>query len=109
MVWYDKDEYEKSIDDCTKALELDMNMADAYNIRGSSRYFLKEFDKAVEDFQKIMDFPGYKAIGDTNMGDIFSAKGDFQKAKEYYKEAEKDSNIPEWLKWSSEIAFLPLA
>jgi tetratricopeptide (TPR) repeat protein len=98
MVWYDKDEYEKSIDDCTKALDLNMNLADAYNIRGSSRYFLKEFDKAAEDFQKIIGFFGYRAIGNTNMGDISSAKGDFQKAKEYYEEAEKDFNIPDWLK-----------
>jgi tetratricopeptide (TPR) repeat protein len=98
MVWYDKDEFEKSIDDCTKALELNVNYTDAYNIRGSSRYFLKEFDKAIEDFQKIIDVFGYVAIGNTNMADISSAKGDFQKASEYYEEAEKDVNIPDWLR-----------
>lgn len=98
MVWYDKDEFEKSIDDCTKALELNSNSADAYNIRGSSYYFLKDFDKASEDFLNIIGFAGFEAIGNTNMGDIYSAKGDFKKANEYYEKAERDINIPDWLK-----------
>ena len=98
MVWYENDEYNKSIEDCTKALELNKNSADAYNIRGSSWFNLREFDKAVEDFIKVTEFIGFQAIGNTNLGDVSSAKGDFLKAKEYYELAEKDINIPDWLK-----------
>lgn len=98
MVWYDKDEFEKSIEDCTKALELNKDSADAYNIRGSSYYFLKEFDNAISDFNKITGFIGYEATGNTNLGDVFSAKGDFQKANEFYEKAEDEANIPDWLK-----------
>ncbi len=98
MVWYDKDDYEKAIDDCTKAIELNINSADAYNIRGSSWYFLGEFDKAVENFIKVTGFIGFQAIGNTNMGDVSSAKGDFHKANEYYEMAENDISIPDWLK-----------
>jgi len=98
MVWYDMDEFQKSIDDCTKALELNSNSVDACNIRGSSYYFLKEFDKAVDDFVTIIGYTGYEATGNANIGDVFSAKGDFQKANEYYEKAEKEKNIPDWLK-----------
>ena len=98
MVWYDKDEFQKAIDDCTKALELNSNFVDAYNVRGSSKYYLKEFDEAVDDFLKIIGYTGYEATGNTNIGDVFSAKGDFQKAAEYYEKAEKEINIPDWLK-----------
>lgn len=98
MVWYDKEEFDKSINDCTKALEINSNSADAYNIRGSSYYYIKEFDKATDDFLKVIEFAGFEAIGNTNMGDIFSAKGDFKKANEYYEKAENAGNIPDWLK-----------
>lgn len=98
MVWYDKEEFDKAIADCTKALEINSNSADAFNIRGSSYYFIKEFDKATEDFITIIGIAGFEAIGNTNMGDIYSAKGDFKKANEYYEKAENDINIPDWLK-----------
>lgn len=98
MVWYDKEDFEKSIGDCTNALVINPNSADAYNIRGSSYYFIKEFDKATEDFLTIIGIAGFEAIGNTNMGDIYSAKGDFKKANEYYEKAENDLSLPDWLK-----------
>ena len=42
--------YWKAITDCTEAIELDPQDADAYNNRGSAYYNLGEHQKAIDDF-----------------------------------------------------------
>ena len=45
---------ESQIDDYTKAIELEPNNGKAYNNRGASYYNLGEYEKAIDDYRKIV-------------------------------------------------------
>ena len=47
-----KAQYDQGIADCTKAIEIDPELAMAYNNRGISYFFKKEYEKAWDDVHK---------------------------------------------------------
>jgi tetratricopeptide (TPR) repeat protein len=51
----------KKIEYFTKALELNPNLADAYEKRGLLYYFQGKYDKVIEDYNKYLDFEPAKA------------------------------------------------
>ena len=66
--FYKNNAYERAIDYCTKAIQLNINHADSYWYRGSSFYELKKYEEAIQDFEKVVElapqFPSaYGSIG----------------------------------------------
>ena len=51
--YYNQGDFSKAISDCTKAIEINPNLADAYNNRGVAYYGEKEYDKAWADVHKV--------------------------------------------------------
>jgi tetratricopeptide (TPR) repeat protein len=68
---------------------------DSYNSRGLTYIELGEYDKAISDFERVIqlspDFPightYYSVEGCKNLGIAYSKMGDKEKAKEFYQEA----------------------
>ena len=66
-----------------------------YNIRGLAYIEFEEYDKAISDFERVVqlspDFPRghtyYYVDGRKNIGIAYSKMGDKEKAKEFYQEA----------------------
>ena len=66
-----------------------------YNLRGLVYLEFKEYDKAISDFERVVqlspDFPRghtyYPVEGRKNIGIAYSKMGDKEKAKEFYQEA----------------------
>jgi tetratricopeptide (TPR) repeat protein len=50
--YFRKCRYDEAISDCSKAIEIDPELALAYNNRGLAYYGKGEFDNAWEDFSK---------------------------------------------------------
>ena len=55
MLIYNQVSYERGIEDCNKAIEIDPNMAEAYDSRGVGYMRLGEYKKAIEDFDKALE------------------------------------------------------
>lgn len=47
--------FNRAIEECNKAMELDSNNADAYFFRGSVYGQLKQYEKAIEDFNRVIE------------------------------------------------------
>ncbi|HID19852.1 MAG TPA: tetratricopeptide repeat protein [Methanophagales archaeon] len=69
---------------------------DSYNIRGLTYIELGEYDKAISDFEKVIElgpkeFPRghayYPVEGRKNIGIAYSKMGDKEKAEQFYQEA----------------------
>lgn len=55
LAWADRQEYEKAIKDFTKAIELNLDFADAYYNRGVAWQNLTENNIAIADFDKAIE------------------------------------------------------
>ena len=98
LIWHAKKEYDKAIEDYTKAIQLNSAYEFAYNNRGLAWYENKEYDKAIEDITKAVQLnPGY-ANGFRNLGDVYKAMGEFEKAITNYEKAVELSEAFSWLK-----------
>lgn len=47
--WYQKGEYDKAIDDCTKGMEIDPHH-EAYSVRGDAYFQKGDYDRAIADY-----------------------------------------------------------
>ena len=65
---------------CNKAISIDANLADAYEMRG--RYYMdrKNNDKAIEDAQKAISINPNHALAYWSLGQSYSNKGDYFKS-----------------------------
>jgi hypothetical protein len=88
--WGNKREFQKVIDDCSKAIGYNPKLADAYYNRGTAKYFTGRYSDAASDYQKAIDL-NYIKLADAyfNRGLCFqkidhrkSAYIEFMKAKE---------------------------
>jgi len=82
-----RQEYQKAIDDCSKAIELDPKNADAYNNRGNAYASLGEYQKAIDDCSKAIELDPKNADAYNNRGNAYvlqefptAACGDFYQA-----------------------------
>ena len=90
--------YSKVIENQNKALELQPDYPDAYNSRGNAWYFTGDLDRAEDDFEEVSKFPGFEAIGYSNLGDVCSSRGEFQQAGDFYEKAKQVDENPDWLR-----------
>ena len=90
MVYYNKNEYGKAIEDFNKAIELDNKFALAYNNRGMVYLNKKEYDKAIEDFNKAIELDNKFALAYNNRGIVYldrNKKDEYDKAIEDFNKA----------------------
>ncbi len=53
--WGNKREFEKAIEDCTRAIAYNPSLADAYYNRGAARFFTGKYSEAADDYQKSIE------------------------------------------------------
>lgn len=76
-----QDDNDRAIADFTKAIELDPEGANAYNLRGVAYAAKLDFDLAIADFDKAIQFDPLLNNAHSNRGRAFSAKGDEARAR----------------------------
>ena len=80
-------EYEKAIEDYTKAIELKPDLAIAYNNRGNAYKGKGEFDVAIQDFNKAIELNPQFTIAYNNRGNAYRDKGEFDVAIQDFNKA----------------------
>jgi len=84
----DRSKARDSIVDCTKAIELDPNDAEAYFNRGDSRYLLEDYSEAIADYNKAIE------IDPNNVeAEVYFNRGDSKYHLEDYDGAIADFSI----------------
>jgi tetratricopeptide (TPR) repeat protein len=87
-VYYWIHEYDKAIMACTKAIELNPELADAYLFRGAFYSGKGEFDRAIEDLNKGIDLkPNFASLAYNDRGTVYLKKEEFDKAIEDFNRA----------------------
>lgn len=89
---YNEPNYDKAIEDYTKAIELNPNFADAYYNRGLAWVAIKEkeYDKAIKDYTKAIELkPDYADAYYNERGLAWKAKGKYKEAINDYTDAIK--------------------
>ena len=88
-----KGEFDKTIIDCSKAIELNPNYPIAYNNRGIAYGNKGEFDLTIADYTKAIELDPNYAIAYCNRGNTYSVIGEISHAiADYTKAIELDPN-----------------
>jgi hypothetical protein len=72
--------FDRVIDDSTKAIQIDPNNAAAYHSRGFAYFNKGEYDRAIADYTKAIQIDPKNAVTYNNRGAAYSSKGDFDSA-----------------------------
>lgn len=82
-----KEEYQKAIELCLKAIELDPQYGNPYNDIGSYYIHLRQFEEAIPYLQRAIDAPNYDArhYAHYNLGRVYERQGRWFDAVEEYK------------------------
>jgi tetratricopeptide (TPR) repeat protein len=72
--WREKGEYDKAIEDFSRAIRLNPNYAVAYNNRGNAWGDKGDQDKAIEDYNAFVRLDPKNPIGYLNRGDLWRRK-----------------------------------
>ncbi len=90
---YEKNDYEKAIENYNMAILLNPVFSEAYFNRALSYYQLKNFEKSVDDYTKSAELDPQNPIIYNNRGDAYYRKQDFQTAiKDYDKAIQQNPN-----------------
>ncbi len=74
-----KGEHEQAIADCTRAIELDPELALAYANRGGARVNRGEFEPAIADCSRALQLDPQLAVAFANRGGAYIGKGDIER------------------------------
>ena len=80
-------DYQGAIDDCTKAIKIDQNNADAWSNRGNAKNNLDDHQGAIDDFTKAIELEPKGAAAWNNRGLAKGKLGDHQGAIDDYIKA----------------------
>jgi tetratricopeptide (TPR) repeat protein len=83
----DKGEYDRAIEDCDRALELDPRNPFAYNSRGAAYYFKQDYDQSIADYAQAIRINPRFIDPIHNTGISYAAKGDYDTAIAMYNKA----------------------
>jgi len=75
-----REEYDRVIDDYTKAIQIDPNNADVYHSRGFAYYNRREYDRAIADYTKAIQIDPKNAVTYNNRGAAYNNKGNYDLA-----------------------------
>jgi TonB family protein len=84
-LYIQQDNNDRAIADFTKAIELDPEGANAYNLRGVAYANKLDFDSAIANFDKAIQFDPVLKNAHNNRGFAFSQKGDEARARADYE------------------------
>jgi len=91
--YFNKNEFDKAISDCTRSIELNPVVSDVYHIRASSRRRKGQIDLAIADLTKAIELEPRYADGYVSRGIAYSDKGDLDKAiSDYTTALQKEPN-----------------
>jgi tetratricopeptide (TPR) repeat protein len=85
--YYRKGDYDRAIEDYTKAIALKPDYAATYNNRGVTYSNKGEYDKAIEDYNKAIELKPDYAYAYNSRGIVYGVKGDYDKAIEDFTKA----------------------
>lgn len=80
-------EYNKAIENFTKALSLNPNSARALNLRGVAHFHLKNYRTAEEQFKQALTLHSSYAEAYTNLGSVYFATRQLEKAREMFEKS----------------------
>jgi tetratricopeptide (TPR) repeat protein len=90
---HSQEDFKGAIADFSKAIELDPNGAEAYNYRGTSYFWLKQYQEALKDYNKAIQLAPQLTIAYYNrayvrleLGDKKGAVEDFRQGAELSKQ-----------------------
>ena len=89
---------DEAIDDCNKAITLDMEWSNAYNTRGTIYYRKGDEFQELKDYEKAVEIDNNGAAL-ANLGNYYKLKGQFDIAIRYYDQAillDQDSEVKCW-------------
>jgi len=93
QLYRESKEYERAIEEYTKAIKLVPNYAEFYSNRGNAYNKLKQYQKAMEDFNKVIDLQPKDTKVYNNRGVIYFKLKQYQKAiNDYTKAISLDPN-----------------
>ena len=81
----DLDQYRDALSALEKAEQYDRERTDIYNLMGFCHYKLKEHDKAIECFRRVLDLNPSSAIDYANIASNYRDMGDKNQAIAYYR------------------------
>ncbi len=85
--YYEKNDFDKAIENYNMAIVLNPNFSEAYFNRGLCYYNKKEFEKSISDYNRAAELDPRNAVIFNNRGDAFYRKQDFEKAIVDYDKA----------------------
>ncbi len=86
--------YDEAIKECTKAIELAPDFAEAYNARGIAYVQKNELNQAIADFDKAIELDPELAKAYNNRGYTYYLKGEVAKAISDFEKFIEVSNDP---------------
>jgi tetratricopeptide (TPR) repeat protein len=79
--------YDEAIEEFTKAIELNPNMANAYFNRGNSYGKLGQFERAIQDYDEVISLNPQDASAYINRGNCYDKLGQLEQAIKNFDEA----------------------
>jgi ribosomal protein S12 methylthiotransferase accessory factor len=80
-------EYRLALANLQEGEKLDSRRTDIYNLMGFCHFKLKEHERAIEDFKKVIELDPSSAIDYANIASNYRQMGEKQKAIRYYQMA----------------------
>ncbi len=81
------DKWDTALEHLTRAVELDAQVKEYYNLRGVAYYRKKEYALAVNDFQKALELDSGSVMDMVNLGQCYLQQGRKQAAAEMFLRA----------------------
>ena len=75
-----KGQFDKSISDSTKAIEINPKFAEAHSNRGNAYWGMGQYDKAISDYNKALEINPNFAMAYNNRGFVYFFKKEYEKA-----------------------------
>lgn len=85
--WFEKEQYEKALLYCSKAIELWPRFSEAYNNRAIVEIYLKDTDQALQDLNRTVELDPNCAAAHYNRGRIFFDSSELEKALRDFRTA----------------------
>jgi ribosomal protein S12 methylthiotransferase accessory factor len=79
--------FSEALSYCTRALSLDENNQELYNLKGFCHFKLTEHDEAILCFQRCIEIDPRSAIDYANIGSNLREKGELEEAAALYRKA----------------------
>src|SRR6476659_7656454 len=91
--------YQETLDNCSKALEIEPNDVNILNLKTLSLLFLKKYDEALECSNKVIKLNSNDATAWMSKGLIFQELRKYDEALECWKKAVEidDNQVDSWL------------